>query len=188
MVVVILTCEIGFWVFLALGLITRYLLRWERASWALLAMSPLLDLVLLGATAASIHRGEVASVGHALAAIYIGFSVAYGRKLIGWADAQFAYRFARGPKPVSKTGQAYTKECWADVLRTGTAVIIACGLSFLLQRYAASRPFPTANESAQIFASNYRWMAAIFAIDTLWAMSYTIWPRRKKETSAHPAT
>ena len=46
-VAVIVACEIGFWVVLAAGLVSRYVLRRRRLSTALLAAVPLVDLVLL---------------------------------------------------------------------------------------------------------------------------------------------
>jgi hypothetical protein len=42
-------CEVGFWVLLASGLVTRYLLRLRRTGVVLLVCTPLLDVVLLTA-------------------------------------------------------------------------------------------------------------------------------------------
>ena len=44
-VAAIVACEIGFWVVLAAGLLTRYVLRRPRAGAALLVCVPLVDLV-----------------------------------------------------------------------------------------------------------------------------------------------
>src|SRR5437899_3014186 len=96
---VLVACEIGFWVVLAAGLLLRYPLRRPRAGAVVLACVPLVDLVLLGATVADLRSGATAGVRHGLAAVYIGFSVAYGHSAVRWADGHFRHRFAGGPKP-----------------------------------------------------------------------------------------
>ena len=47
----IIACEIMFWVFIAAGLAARYLLRRKTLGAALLICAPLVDVVLLVATA-----------------------------------------------------------------------------------------------------------------------------------------
>lgn len=95
----IIASEIGFWVLLGAGLVARYLLRWRRVSTVLLVCVPLIDVVLLVATVIDLRRGAEPEWGHGLAALYIGFSVAFGKDMIRWADQRFAHRFAGGPKP-----------------------------------------------------------------------------------------
>jgi hypothetical protein len=95
----IIASEIGFWVVLGAGLAARYLLRWRRTSAVLLVSVPLIDVVLLAATIIDLRRGAEPEWGHGLAAIYIGFSVAFGSSMIRWADQRFAHRFAGGPPP-----------------------------------------------------------------------------------------
>ena len=91
--------EIAFWVLLAAGLVARYLLRLRRLSTALLIAVPLVDVVVLVATAVDLRRGGTASVAHGLAAAYLGFSVVFGPSMVRWADQRFAHRFAQGPPP-----------------------------------------------------------------------------------------
>jgi hypothetical protein len=98
-VVVIVAVEIAFWVLLAAGLTARYVLRRARLGAALLIAVPLVDLVLLGATVIDLRAGATAGVAHGLAAVYIGVSVAFGHRIIRWADVRFAHRFAGGPAP-----------------------------------------------------------------------------------------
>lgn len=89
---IIIACETGFWVFLLSGPALQYLAR--RPPWgpALVAMAPLVGLDLLGANVVDLRsRGHAASA-HALSAFSIGFSVAYGQRLITWADRKFARR------------------------------------------------------------------------------------------------
>lgn len=96
---VIVACEIGFWILLGAGLAARYLLRWRRVGAALLVGAVLVDAVLFVAAMVDLQRGATANVTHGLAAAYIGFSVAFGHSMIRWADQRFAHRFAGGPPP-----------------------------------------------------------------------------------------
>jgi hypothetical protein len=86
-------------VFLISELVAQYVFRVRRTSAVLLVMAPLVDVALLIATVIDLHNGGTADWSHDLAALYIGFSVAYGHRLILWADVRFAHRFAGGPAP-----------------------------------------------------------------------------------------
>lgn len=127
LVYLIIGCEIGFWVLLAAGLCTRYLLHRKRLGVALLACVPLLDVVLLSAAGADLARGGSADSVHGLAAFYLGFSVAFGHSLIRWADVRFAHRFAGGPAPVKpvKGTPPYRRGLWIEYGR----VLIATGIA-----------------------------------------------------------
>ncbi|WP_348788408.1 hypothetical protein [Leifsonia sp. NPDC080035] len=173
LIVVVVACEVLFWVFLALGLSARYLLRRPRLGAVLLALSPAADLVLLTATALDLRAGATATFAHGLAAIYLGFSVAYGRALIRWADVRFAHRFAGGDAPRKKFGAAYTKACWLHVGRSLLAVAITAAVLGLLWVLAGD-PSRT-----QALLDAGRIAGIILLIDTLWAVSYTVWPRRE---------
>ena len=72
----IIACEIAFWIFVAAGLSIRYMLGKKRLGLALLAATPIVDVLLLVATAVDLRRGATASMVHGIAAIYIGVSVA----------------------------------------------------------------------------------------------------------------
>ena len=91
-ITVIVVCEIAFWVAIVSGLVLRYLARMPRAGLLVLALVPLIDLVLLIATAVNLRAGESATVAHSLAAFYRGFSISYGHRLIRLADIRFAHR------------------------------------------------------------------------------------------------
>lgn len=78
LLVLIISCEVGFWVLLISGLCARYLLNWNRLSSVLLVSVPLVDLVLLGATVIDLRSGTTATIAHGLVAAYIGFAVAFG--------------------------------------------------------------------------------------------------------------
>jgi hypothetical protein len=96
---VIVACELGFWLVLAAGLTARYVLRRPRLGAALLMGVPLVDLVLLVASVVDLRGGGTASLGHALAGVYLGVTVAFGHGMVRWADARFAHRYAGGPPP-----------------------------------------------------------------------------------------
>lgn len=168
---VILACEIAFWVVIAAGLTLRYPLRRPRAGLVALALVPVVDVVLLVATAWHLRGGATATSAHTLAAFYLGFSVAYGHRVIRWADVRFAHRFAGGPAPVRLAGAAYARHCWADVGRTAVAVAVASAITWLLVAWV------DAPDRTAAFGATYGWGAAILAIGVLYAASYTVWPR-----------
>jgi hypothetical protein len=170
---VIIACEIGFWVFIASGLVARYLLRMPRTGLVLLAMTPVVDLVLLAATVLDLRGGASATSFHSLAALYLGFSVAYGHRMIGWADVRFAHHFAGGPAPVKHYGTAYAKDCWNDVVRTMVAALIAAGILWLLTVLVgdASKTEP--------LTGLYDLLGIIVALEVIWAVGYTVWPRKQ---------
>ncbi|HTU68328.1 MAG TPA: hypothetical protein VMF52_20465 [Steroidobacteraceae bacterium] len=95
----IIVCEAAFWVVLLLALVSRYLLRREPVSRALLYSLPAIDLLLLAFTALDLRAGTTATFAHGLATAYIGFTLAFGGIMVAWADRHFAHRFAGGPVP-----------------------------------------------------------------------------------------
>ncbi|WP_448318862.1 hypothetical protein [Streptomyces sp. CO7] len=95
----IIACEVGFWVLLAAGLAVRYLLRRRRASTVLLLCEPVLEVVLFVVTVIDLRGGAEPSWEHGLAALYIGFTVAYGHYTITWLDGHAAHRLAGAPRP-----------------------------------------------------------------------------------------
>jgi hypothetical protein len=97
----IISCEVAFWLVLALGLVARYMVQHERLSRMLLLSLPLIDLLLLVFTAADLKAGTPAAFAHGLATAYVGFTVAFGSLAVEWADQHFAHRFAGGPPPAS---------------------------------------------------------------------------------------
>ncbi|WBQ06050.1 2TM domain-containing protein [Kribbella sp. CA-293567] len=133
---VIAGCEIGFWVLLAAGMLTRYLLRMPRLGMVLLAMVPLVDVVMLVASVIDIRSGGEPSFKHSLAAIFIGVSVGFGHRSLKWADGWAAYRFADGPRPVkpkkgTRAKARHERQGWyRHVLAyaVGVGVMVALGL------------------------------------------------------------
>lgn len=177
---IIVACEIGFWIAIVVGLAARYLWRSPRLGAVLLGLAPVVDLVLLVATADDLRRGSIASWHHGLAAIYLGFSVAYGHRMMRWTDAHFAYRFGRGSRPLTPVGRDYTRQCWADVVRTLLGASIA-GLVLLGMIIWIGSPQRSAGLDAL-----FPVLGLVVAVDFLWAVSYTLWPKRAPATSREP--
>ncbi|MBT1544002.1 hypothetical protein [Curtobacterium aurantiacum] len=179
--IAIIVCEIAFWVAILGGLTTRYLLRRPRLGAALLVAAPVIDLALLAVVTVDLLGGGTASWHHGLAAIYIGFSVAYGHRMIAWADVRFTHRFAGGPAPERLSGRRHTARCWGDVLRTGLAVLIAGGVIGALVLVVGDP------ERTSELQGTVALLGVILGIELLWAISYTIWPRRTATAAASPA-
>lgn len=169
---VIVVSEIAFRVVIIAGLLARYVARAPRLGVFLLALAPVIDLMLLVTTAADLHSGSVASWHHGLAALYIGFSIAYGHRIIGWADVRVAHFFSGRPAPVRLHGWAHTGACWRDVLRTGLAVTISAGLIWSLSWWVGDP------ERTSALDSWYPIMLLVAAIEVVWAISYTISPKK----------
>lgn len=102
MVALIAACELAFWALLVLGLALRYVVKLPKVGAVVLAGVPVADLILLVAAVADVRSGVTIGPGHGLVPIYLGVTVAFGHRLIRWADARFAHRFAGGtptPRP-----------------------------------------------------------------------------------------
>ena len=168
----IVVCEVAFWVAILGGLATRYSLRRPRLGGMLLVLAPVIDVVLLSLVAVDLLGGGTASWQHGLAAVYVGISVAYGKRMVAWADVHFRYRFAGGPEPERLTGSRYTLKCWRDVLLTALAVLLAAAI--------LGGIIVLVNDAERTLALSdfFRILGIIFAIDFLWAVSYTIWPKK----------
>ncbi len=72
----IVGCEISFWVVLVTALLCRYGAGWTRVSTALLLTLPAIDLLLFTASTVDLARGAIPTSAHGLAAVYLGVSIA----------------------------------------------------------------------------------------------------------------
>ena len=174
----IVASEVGFWVLLALGLFTRYVLRMRRLSVVFLLGSPLLDLVLLVATVVDLRNGATARGVHGLAAVYLGFSIVFGHAMIRWADQRVAHRFAGGPPPWKppKGGWARARYEW----REWGKAILACGIASAL--LGAGILYVDDPSRTGALLGTLRAMATVvviwFIVGPAWA---TLFPGRPKE-------
>ncbi len=151
MIIAILAAEIAFWVFLFGGLLLRYAFRLGRLSTLVLVSVPLVDLALLVFVTLDVARGAEPTRAHALAAVYLGFTVAFGHRTISWADAWFHHRFAGGPRPLkpAKGSRAAVRALWSEWLRVVlTALIAAAGLGLMIAVEGHGVP-ATLDEAAQ---------------------------------------
>ena len=170
---VIVACEVGFWVFLLAGLITRYLLHRPRLGAALLICVPLVDLTLLLVSALDLrYGGGEADFAHGLAAIYLGVSVAFGHSMVRWADARFAHRFSGGllpPRP-PKTGPEHARRERRQWARHLLAWAVGCSL-LLGGVVFVGDP----SRIGALIGTAQGW-TVVLAVDFLWSFSYALRP------------
>ena len=100
----------------------------RRFSTAVLFALPVIDLGVLVVSVVNLAGGATANLSHGLAAVYLGFSVVFGKAMVAWADTRFAHRFAGGPKPVKITGRAKIRKEWRDWGKCLLACAIAAAL------------------------------------------------------------
>ncbi|WP_456276232.1 hypothetical protein [Bacillus sp. AK128] len=172
----IVLAEICFWIFILLGLITRYIFKKEKISIWLLAATPLIDVMLLLFTFFDLKSGVKATTVHALAAIYIGVSIAFGKQMIKWADIRFQYYFLKidnrpaklyGIERGKKEIQGFIKHLLAYMI--GASIIV--GLSYFLRN----------STDTESLTDTLRVWSMILGIDFLISISYFLFPTRKKE-------
>jgi hypothetical protein len=172
-IALLLAAEVAFWLLLVAGLAARYAFGWRRAGLVLLAATPLVDRALLAAATIDLRRGGEAALPHALAAVYIGVSIAWGRRIIDWADAQVAFRFSGGPAPARppRAGRAHAAHQRREWLRHLLAWVVGTGLlgAGVLLVGDADRTWPLLNVAAL-------W-TLVLALDFLISFSYALWPR-----------
>ena len=170
MIALVVAAEVAFWLILVSGLTARYPFARPRLGMALLVATPVVDLALLAATTIDLRQGGEAALPHALAAVYIGVSIAWGQQIIRWADARFAHQFAGGPIPAQppRVGRPHAAHQRRELLRhlfawaTGTAIL---GIGVLLVG-DVDRTWALLNVAA--------FWTLILAIDFLVSFSYTV--------------
>lgn len=171
----IVGAEIAFWVVIFLGLIIRYVLKKKGLGLFFLALTPVIDLILLIATAVDLYNGATASTVHGIAAIYLGVSIAFGKSLIQWADRQFTYYVLKtGTKPVKKYGYSYARHQIKGSLQHVLAFAIGAAFIFGIH-YFIGDPERTAN-----LLNPLRVWALVVVIDLAISASYFVWPKRAK--------
>lgn len=173
-VTLIIICEVGFWVILAAGLATRYLLRMPRLGIAILLCEPLLELLLLVVTALDLKNGADPSWKHGLAAVYIGYTVGHGHRTVKWLDGHAAHRFNGTPVPrPPRYGWPRARHEGVVWLGTVVAAGVATGL-LLLAKWYVDDPSRTASLDSWTHTA---WRAA--GIHGLIALSYALFPKRR---------
>lgn len=171
----IVASEIAFWIVIILGLAARYLFKQKKLGMLLLALTPLIDLILLIITTVDLYRGAAASTAHALSAVYIGVSIAFGKSMIEWADERFRYYVTKeGPKPKALYGTEHAKHYLKSWFRHALAYAIGAGL------LAASIYLIDDASRTKALAGVMKTWTVVLGIDLIIAVSYYIWPKKAK--------
>lgn len=176
----IIASEVAFWIVLAAALSVRYLAHRRRASTALLVALPLIDVALLAFVAIDLGRGAEPTQTHALAACYLGFTVAFGHPLVRWADRRFAHRVAGAalpPKP-AKGSRDYVHGLWIEWLRVVLAAAIALAILAALAVLVKGESIPSSLDDA---AENPLWSQAITLgmVVAIWFLAGPAFARRR---------
>lgn len=176
----IIASEIGFWVVIILGLVTRYILKMNKLGLFFLALTPVIDLILLITTSIDLYRGATASNIHGIAAVYIGVSIAFGKGMIQWADKRFQYYITKqGPKPAKRYGLEYAKHYLIGWGKHVIAYLIGAGL------LAGMIYFINDPSRTEALSGILKVWSIILGIDFLISISNFIWPTKAKEKQVH---
>lgn len=170
----IIAAEIAFWIVIIAGLFTRYIWKRNRLSIFFFLLTPVIDFALLVLTAIDLKNGATASFTHALAAIYIGGSIAYGKSMIAWADSKFQSWILKKPSKkkilYGKAKAVYEMKMWGRHL---LAYIIGCSLLGLMIWYVGEEIDPLMRVLSL-------W-TIVLMIDFLICFSYVIFPKREEK-------
>lgn len=168
----IVCCEILFWVFIVAGLIVRYGFRQEKLGFRLMAMSPVIDIVLLVLTVFDLSRGSTATLAHGLAAIYIGVSLAFGKQMIAWADG--VYRRVILKEQVAKERISRARRERNGFYRHILAFLIGGALLGAMILWLGN------TEQTESLLRTLQLWGLVLVIDGVISMSYTVFPARSK--------
>jgi hypothetical protein len=172
--------EIAFWIVILMGLIARYILKKEKLGLILLALTPVIDCILLVATSIDLHRGATATAAHALAAVYIAVSLVFGKGMIKWADERFRYFVTKqGSPPVKRYGVEFAKHYFIGWIKHLLAFLIGKGLLFGLIAFV-DNPSRT-----KALSDVLKIWSVVVAIDFVITSTYFIWPKKEKSELRH---
>ncbi|TSI17788.1 hypothetical protein [Brevibacterium aurantiacum] len=183
LVFAIIAAEMAFWVLLAFGLCARYLLKLRRTSMVVLVSVPIVDMILIILVACDLARGASPSSIHGLAAVYLGFSVGFGRYIITRADAWFAFRFADAAPPpgVPRAGPEKVNHEWRDWLRVLTAWSVAVPALLLMKLFSG---WSLPNSLEHLFTDElWSWVARLTLITVAWLITGPVYASIFKATT-----
>ncbi|HWO75213.1 MAG TPA: hypothetical protein VNM69_04745 [Bacillus sp. (in: firmicutes)] len=171
----IVACEISFWIVIGLGLVTRYILKRKKIGLFLLALTPLIDLVLLIATSIDLMNGATATWVHGLAAVYIAVSLVFGKSMIQWADSRFLYYVLKqGTKPEKLYGLPYARHYFKGWLKHLLAYLIGSGLLVLVIYL-----IDDTSRTGALIGIILKWLV-VLGIDLLISITYFVAPRKAR--------
>lgn len=171
----IIACEIMFWVVIITGLMVRYLCKRKKLGLFFLALTPVLDIILLIIAGSDLANGAAATLAHAIAAIYISVSVVFGKSMIRWADEHFRYYVTKqGPPPLKFYGLDHARHYFKSWLKHLFAFLLGAGILYGLILWI--------NDPARTEAllNILRIWSVVVVIDLLISGSYFLWPRKAK--------
>ncbi|MGG0655801.1 hypothetical protein [Rummeliibacillus pycnus] len=171
----IVACEVMFWIVIVLGLVTRYVFKLNNLGLFLLALTPVIDLILLITTSIDLYRGATATQAHAIAAIYLGVSIVFGKSMINWADKRFLYFVKKeGPKPIKLYGMQYALNYLKGWGKHVLSYLIGSGL-LMGMIFLVNNP----SQTQALFDVLKVW-TLVLGIDFIFTISYFIWPKKKR--------
>jgi len=149
-------------------------LRAPRLSAGLLLAVPVVDVVLVMASLLDVAQGSRPGTTHGLAAVYLGFTVAFGHSTIQWVDARFAHRFAGGPTPARPPRYAAARVAheWREWRRAAVAGVITVGV-LLATAAVAGTGVPPATE--WFGDPMWNWGARISVVVAVWFLCGPLW-------------
>ena len=118
----------------------------------------------------ALRGGGSANWSHGLAATYLGVSVAFGPRMVPWADQRFAHRFAGGPPAVAPA---------AARSRAGAVRVTGMGPSTCWRGRSPAQccsgwqrwPHQALSDQGQLWG----WMARLSVVLVIWFVG---WPLR----------
>ncbi|WP_019911964.1 hypothetical protein [Paenibacillus sp. HW567] len=171
----IVTCEVLFWVVILAGFTARYIFSRKKLGLFFLALTPVLDIILLAIAGIDLYHGASATTAHALAAIYISVSIVFGKSMIAWSDERFRYYVTKqGPKPIKRYGMEHARHYLKSFLRHVLAFLIGAGILFGLVTWIDD-PLRT-----EALSGVLKIWSMVVGIDLIITSSYFIWPRKAK--------
>ncbi|WP_297005218.1 hypothetical protein [uncultured Corynebacterium sp.] len=185
MVTAIIACEIGFWILILAGLTARYPLNMPRTGLVLLAATPVVDLLLLTFTVVDLRSGGEPNAVHGLAALYLGFSVVFGHRMIAWADRTYRRRIRHEDVPDPRpTG--YGPKLRAEIIDFGRA-LLAAGIAAAILEICVLlvNGTPHAAEATDTLRG---WYDALEVVLLIWLVTGPVWQffsRPAAEQDAH---
>ena len=177
---VIIACEVAFWVVIAAGLAARYLLKWRRVSAVLLLSTPLIDLTLLAFSIADLRSGGEGGTRHALAAVYLGYTIMFGHRTIKWADAKASQWLGLGPGP-AKPPTEWLPRAWYEFkfwLRIVGMYAIAWAVTGLFVLVVGE-----VEATEPVMKQLLAWGVPV-VIAALWPITYFLFPSKRGEQSS----
>ncbi|NQX48438.1 hypothetical protein HQN87_24215 [Paenibacillus tritici] len=174
----IVTCEVLFWVVILAGFTARYIFKRPTLGLIFLALTPVLDIILLVISGVDLAHGASATTAHALAAVYISISIVFGKSMIAWADERFRYYITKqGTKPVKRYGMDHAKHYLQGFVKHLLSFALAAGILYGLIVW-----IDDASRTEALSGILSVW-SVVVGIDLIITVTYFIWPRQAKSTS-----